>query len=141
MSATRHDLSTSIGLLILRLGAGGLLLTGHGWGKLLNVGERAARFADPIGLGPVVSFWLVVFAEVLCAGMVMIGLLTRVFTVPILIFLGVAAFIQHAQDPWPRRELPLLFAVPFVALLFTGPGRLSLDEKFELRWPWSGTVK
>jgi putative oxidoreductase len=123
-------------LLILRLAAGGLLLGSHGLGKLSNMGERAAAFANPIGLGPVVSFWLVVFAEVFCTTMVMLGLLTRVFTVPIIIFFMVAFFIQHAHDPWPRRELPLLFGFSFLALLFTGPGRLSIDGVFGLRWPW-----
>lgn len=141
MPPSRHDLPTSIGLLILRLGAGGLLFAGHGWGKLMSFGARAPGFADPIGLGPVLSFWLVVLAEVPCAVMVMIGLLTRAAAVPIVLFLLVAGFIQHAHDPWPRRELPFLFAASFVALLFTGPGRLSLDSALGLRWPWGDIRK
>ena len=63
-------LAASIGLLVLRLGAGGLLITGHGWGKLMHAAERAPTFADPSGLGPVVSYWLVVVAEVGCAAVV-----------------------------------------------------------------------
>ena len=132
-------LATSIGLLVLRLGAGGLLLYGHGWGKLMNAGARAPAFADPIGLGPVPSFWLVVFAEVFCSSLVIVGFLTRLSTLPILGFLAVAGFIHHAHDPWPRRELAFVFAVPFLALLLTGPGRFSLDALVKPRWPWSGT--
>lgn len=138
MKETSQDLVTSFGLLVLRIGAGGLLFGAHGWAKLMDVAARAPTFADPIGLGPWTSFGLVVFAEVLCTGFVMVGLLTRLSTVPILIFLGVAAFIQHANDPWSRRELPLLFAVPFLALLFTGAGRFSLDASIKPRWPWGG---
>lgn len=138
MKDTQHDWMTSFGLLLLRLGAGGLLLWAHGWGKLMAAGTRAPGFADPIGLGPVPSFWLVVFAEVLCSGLVMVGLLTRLSTLPILGFLGTAGFIQHAQDPFARRELAFLFAVPFLALLFTGAGRISLDAVMRPRWPWSG---
>jgi putative oxidoreductase len=118
-----HDLA----LLVLRLGAGALLLGGHGWGKLTHFSEYAANFANPIGLGSAVSFTLVVFAETLCSLLVMLGLATRLATIPILIFFAVATFIQHAHDPWPRRELPLLYAVPFVALALTGGGRYSLD--------------
>lgn len=70
----------------------------------MNAGVRASGFSDPIGLGPVPSFWLVVFAEVFCAGLVVVGLLTRLSVLPILGFLTVAGFIQHAHDPWPRRE-------------------------------------
>jgi len=121
------DPLASLGLLILRLGAGGLLLFGHGWGKVLRYGEIAGRFADPIGLGPQVGFALVVFAEVVCSALVMLGLFTRLATIPLLIFFAVAAFIQHVADPWPKRELPLLFAVPFLALLLTGAGRWSID--------------
>jgi putative oxidoreductase len=130
-------LALSLGLLVLRLGAGGLLITGHGWGKLMHAAERAAAFADPIGLGPLASFWMVVFAEVVCSGFVMLGLLTRLSVLPLLGFFSVAGFIHHAQDPWPRRELAFLFAVPFLALLFTGPGRFSLDAVMNPRWPLS----
>jgi putative oxidoreductase len=138
MKEPRRDDVDSIGLLVLRLGAGGLLLCGHGWAKLMNAGARAPNFADPIGLGPVVSFWLVVFAEVLCSALVMLGLFTRLGTIPILGFLTVAAFVQHAHDPWPKRELAFVFAVPFLALLLTGPGRFSMDEAMKPRWPWGG---
>ncbi len=127
MKSPHQDLATSVALLALRLGAGGMLLVTHGWGKLMNAAARAPSFADPIGMGPMVSFWLVVFAEVLCAGFVIAGLLTRFATVPILGFLAVAGFIHHAHDPWPRRELPFLYGVAFLAVLVAGPGRFSLD--------------
>jgi putative oxidoreductase len=47
-----------------------------------------------------------------------------------LIFFAVAAFVQHGQDPFARKELALVYAVPLLALLFTGPGRYSLDARF-----------
>ncbi len=39
----------------------------------------------------------------------------------------VAAFIIHGDDPFKKQEFALLYAVPCVALMLTGPGRLSLD--------------
>lgn len=117
----------SVGLLVLRLGAGGLLFYGHGWGKVTKFAERAPKFADPIGLGPETSFALVVFAEVFCATAVMLGLGTRLATVPIIIFTAVAVFVQHAADPFADKEKALLFAVPMLALMLTGGGRYSLD--------------
>ena len=134
--AARQDTAGSIGLLVLRLGAGGLLLYGHGWPKLMGAAERASSFANPIGLGPVVSFWLVVFAEVLCSSLVMLGFLTRLSSVPLVLFFSVAGFIQHAHDPWPKRELAFIFGLPFLALLFLGGGRFSLDAALGTRWPW-----
>ena len=132
MTGSGRD-AASIGLLVLRLVSGGMLVYGHGWGKLMHAGERAASFANPIGLGPVASFWLVVFAEVPCAILVMAGLLTRLATVPLIVFMCVAGFIHHAQDPFPRRELPFLYGAAFVTLFAAGPGRYSLDALIAAR--------
>jgi putative oxidoreductase len=134
MSEPRGAVAISMGLLVLRLGAGGLLFYGHGWGKLIHYAERAAGFADPLGVGPATSLGLVIFAEVFCAALVAIGFLTRLSVIPIIVFLMVAGFIQHAHDPWPKRELAFLFAVPFIALLFAGPGRFSLDARLGPLW-------
>ena len=136
MVGRRRELAISIGLLVLRLGAGGLLLVGHGWGKLVHFGEWASSFPNPIGVGPAWSLGLVTFAEVMCAGLTIVGFLTRASVIPIIGFLAVAGFIHHAHDPWAKREMAFIYAVPFVALLFTGAGRFSLDAW--LRLPWSG---
>lgn len=127
MTARSGDLKADLAPLILRLAAGGLLIYGHGWGKLMHFGERAATFADPIGLGPTLGFTLVVFAEVACSALVVLGLFTRLATVPPLIFFAVAAFVQHAHDPFSKRELPLLFMAAYAAVALIGPGRFSID--------------
>ena len=41
----------------------------------------------------------------------------------------VAAFIQHAGDPFGSREKALLFALIFIAILLLGPGPFSVDKK------------
>jgi putative oxidoreductase len=107
--------SADIGLLILRVGAGVMLLLGHGWGKLMHFSERVGSFADPIHLGPQASFMLVVFAEVFCSALVAVGLMTRLAVIPLVIFFLVAGLIQHADDPWNRKELAFLFLVAFPA--------------------------
>ncbi len=125
--------AVSFGLLILRIGIGSLLFWGHGLPKLLHFGERAATFANPIGVGPAASFALVVFAEVLCSSFVVIGLATRWAAVPPVIFFLVAFFIQHADDPWNKKELALVYLVPFLTLIFAGAGRYSLDALLSRR--------
>jgi putative oxidoreductase len=117
----------SLGLLVLRVGAASLLIYGHGWGKLIHFGERSVTFSDPIGLGPLPSLTLVVFAEVFCSLAVLLGLFTRFAVLPPLIFFTVAFFIHHAQDPFRQKELALVYAVPFLTLLITGGGRHSVD--------------
>jgi putative oxidoreductase len=150
VDAQRRELTTSIGLLILRLGIGGYLAT-HGWGKLQMVlAGDLDQFGDPIGLGPSTSLLLVTFAEFGCALLLVVGLATRLAAVPIVIAMAVAAFVAHAADPWTAgrgyelymagtakswasKEPALLYLVSFLALVFTGAGRYSLDALIRRR--------
>ena len=120
--------TTTWGLLWLRVTIGLTMALAHGWGKLVNFGEIAGKFADPIGLGPELSLGLAVFAEFFCAFGVVFGLLTRAATIPLIITMLVAAFVVHADDPFQKQEFALLYFFPLVMLLITGPGRMSLDR-------------
>jgi putative oxidoreductase len=151
MEARQQDLTGSIGLLILRLGMGGLMLT-HGLGKLRMVlAGSFDQFGDPIGLGSGASLVLVMTAEFVCALLVMVGLGTRFAAVPLVIAMGVAAFVAHGADPWTMeraarlfmagesqswasKEPALMYLIPFLALIFTGAGRFSIDALIAPRW-------
>lgn len=124
---------TALGLLVLRAFAGLLMLVQHGMPKLLGFSQRAATFSDPLGLGSTTSLVLAVFAEVFCALFVVLGLWTRVAAVPLVCTMLVAAFIVHADDPFAKKELALMYALPFVVLIFTGPGALSVEARWRMR--------
>ena len=116
------------GLLILRVAFGLCIMFGHGLGKvtrLFSGGE--IEFADPFGFGPAVSLGLAAFAEVICASLLILGLLTRAALIPLLVVVATALFAVHIDQPFGQQERPLLFACAFIALLLTGPGRFSLD--------------
>jgi len=117
----------NLGLLLVRLLAGGMMLT-HGLPKISRFfGEGPVKFADPFGLGPEVSLGLAIFAEVGCSILVMIGFKTRWATVPLMITMLVAVFYAHANDPFGRKEPALLFFTLFLSLLISGGGRYSVD--------------
>jgi putative oxidoreductase len=136
--------STSFGLLILRVGAGGFMMI-HGWGKVQMVIDGAFdKFADPIGLGTGVSLVLAALAEFFGSLLVVLGLATRLAAASVVFTRGVAAFVIHQSDPWTAgaaaklfkagqatswssKEPALLFLVAFLALVFTGAGQLSVD--------------
>lgn len=124
----KRDFQSSLALLLLRVGSGGLILT-HGIPKLQRLfGGAEIKFADPFGLGPVISLGLATFAEVICAILVIVGFKTRLAVIPLIITMLVAAFYAHWDDPFGRKELPLLFCIVFVSLLLTGGGAYSLDK-------------
>ena len=120
--------SLDFGLLILRVGFAAIMLT-HGWSKLGVVLSGAeVQFADPIGLGMVTSFYLAIFAEFFCAILVILGLFTRLALIPLIITMAVVVFVVHSADPFAKQEAGLMFLIAFVFLLFSGPGRFSVDS-------------
>lgn len=118
----------SIGILIARIGFGGMMLT-HGWPKLEKVISTGKfQFGDPIGLGPELSLILTIFAEFVCAFLVILGLKTKWTAIPPAFTMLVAAFIVHADDPFGKKEFALLYFFGFFLLIFLGSGQYSLDS-------------
>lgn len=141
--------ATSVGLLVLRFALGGYMIT-HGWGKFQMVlNGRFSDFPDPLGIGSGVSLVSAAFAEFICAILVVLGVATRMACIPLIFTMCVAAFVVHSKDPWTMskgaelfmsgaakswssKQPALMFAAVFLALLLTGPGRVSVDA---IVWP------
>ncbi|MBS1583781.1 MAG: DoxX family protein [Bacteroidetes bacterium] len=132
MLLNSEEVSNDLGVLVLRISAAGTLFWQHGWPKLMHFSEKVDHFSDPIGLGPAFSLVLILIAEVLCSALVLLGLWTRLTTIPPIIGMAVAAFLAHGDDPFAKKELAVLYMAAFIALFFTGSGRFSLDRlKFQ----------
>lgn len=126
-----------IGLLVTRIGFGLTMAILHGWPKLANFSERSETFQDPLGVGSTLSLTLAVSAEFFASLLLVLGLFTRVATIPLLCTIFVIVFLVQAGNPFgdhPYREVALLFGFSYVLLLFTGPGRISLDHLIETWW-------
>lgn len=134
MNSPRLDeiVSPQVAVFLLRIGAASLMLT-HGVPKLMRVLDGNFGFADPLGIGPVVSLFLVTFAEAVCAFFVLIGLWTRAALIPLIINMIVIVFVAHAGDPFGDKELGLFFLIAWVTLFVTGGGKYSLDGKMNRR--------
>lgn len=115
-------------LLLIRVAAGVLLITSHGFPKFqaLTSGEPV-KFIDFMGMGATLSMTLSMFAEFICASFVVLGLFTRLAAVPLVINMCVIVFYVHGSDPLIAKELPVLYLVAFVIILFMGSGKHSLD--------------
>jgi putative oxidoreductase len=126
-AAPLSPIGTDLGLLLLRLGTG-LLMATHGYDKLLNLlAGNSADFPDPLGVGPTFSHVLAVGGEFFCSVLLALGLLTRPAALGLIATTLTIAFGVHGADPLSDKEHALLFLIPALALLLTGPGRFSLD--------------
>jgi putative oxidoreductase len=121
------DNAISFALFILRLGLGGMMIP-HGYKKLVNFASKSSTFADPIHIGSPLSMALSVFAEFFCAVFIILGLMTRLSTIPLIIGMGVVVFIIHKGKVFGEGEPATLFLIGFIALLFAGPGKFSMDR-------------
>lgn len=120
--------SLDFALLILRLAIAVLMLT-HGIAKLNTLLEGGEiKFPDPIGVGPVLSLVLAVFAEVFCSALILIGLATRLAVLPLIITMVIAVLVIHGADGMAEKELGLHYLVAYLVLLFAGSGRFSIDS-------------
>ena len=117
----------NLGLLLLRISTSAFMLT-HGWSKLLRLFEDEIKFGDPIGIGAVPSLILVAFAEFFCSIFIMLGLWTRLSSIPLIITMLVAAFISHADDPFKKKEMALLYLCIYLFLLLSGGGKYTLSN-------------
>lgn len=118
----------NIGPLMLRLVFAGTLLFAHGidkWEMIISTDE--VPFFDPIGLGSDVSLGLAAFAEIICAVLVVLGIMTRWALIPLIINFIVILFTTHHVQSLTEVELPLFYLAGFIILLFIGPGTISID--------------
>lgn len=114
------------GMLILRLGTGGLMMK-HGYQKLIHFSEYKSQFMNFMGLGQSLSLSLTIFAEFFCALFILIGLFTRLATIPLIVVMCVALFKAHNSDFLGEGEMATLYLAGYLSLLFIGPGKISVD--------------
>jgi len=113
--------------LVLRVSIAAFMLT-HGLGKLnLLFSGNEIQFPDPMGLSPVISLGLAVFAEVVCSILIGLGLATRLASIPLIITMLVASFMIHGADPFAKKEFALLYLLIYLAVFVVGSRKFSID--------------
>jgi putative oxidoreductase len=122
------------GILILRIGIGIAFIMTHGWGKITGgpalwakIGGAMSNFG--ITFAPVFWGFLASLSEFGGGIMLLFGLFTRTSSA-FMAFTMLAAAMQHLAklDPWARVTYPMEMFSVFVALIFIGAGKYSLDS-------------
>lgn len=127
LSSTRYTHGgVQLSMLLLRVGLG-LMMIRHGLPKLLHFSRMAVRFSDPLHLTSEVSLALVVFAEIFCSVLVLVGLYTRAFVIPLIIEMAVIIFMVYYHAGFGKQELAVLYLLGYLVILILGPGKISVD--------------
>jgi putative oxidoreductase len=116
-----------VALLLMRIVIAGYLVFNHGWSTLQNFLNGVAEYPDPLHFGPRNTMALMVFTELGCASFVVLGLFTRLLSIPVAIGFSVAVFVHHWPDPFGWKETPSIYWASFIAFAILGPGKYSLD--------------
>src|SRR5262245_22090434 len=88
-----------LAMLVLRVGFCGLLAK-HGLDKLLNYSTAVTQFPDPLGIGQANSLNGAIACELVFSLIVLVGVFTRLATIPLIINMLVAA-----STTWEGREI------------------------------------
>lgn len=116
--------------LLVRLFVGYFFLE-TGLGKVQNLGGLVERFQEWGIPFPAVNAALSAYTEVIGGALLVVGLLTRLAAVPLFVNMVVATLTVKLKkvaglDDFVELDEPL-YALSFLWLVFSGPGRVSLD--------------
>jgi putative oxidoreductase len=126
----------NLAMLLLRLTVG-VLMMHHGYGKLTSFGQMKDHFPNFLGLGSSITLALDVFAEFFCALFLILGLFTRLASLPLIVSMFYAVIKVHNMNLFMEMtdkssqwngEPATLYLVAFIVLLLVGPGRVSVDS-------------
>jgi putative oxidoreductase len=129
-----HSILKDLDWLALLLGrlAVGLLFMSTGWGKVHNI-PRVTEFFTTLGIpAPGFHAVLVGWSELLCGSALVLGLLARLATIPLIVSMIVAILTAKRPDIHGLFDLvaaeEFTYLVVLIMIAIFGPGRVALDD-------------
>lgn len=126
-------LSKDLGLLILRISTS-LLMLFHGAAKLMHGVGGLSKGLAAKGLPEFLAYGVYV-GEVIAPVLIIVGLYTRISSIIVAGTMVVAIYVAHGHELFtlgkfgaPVIELPFLYLIVAITLLFTGPGKYSINK-------------
>jgi len=115
-------------LLVFRVAVGLSIINTHGWNKLVDFEGNAAHIPDPFGLGGATNVVIAIVADIVFAGFVVAGFLTRFSALVVLQVTLVGLLVVHINDPWKVKDVPLMYSLAFSLIMVLGAGKYSIDH-------------
>lgn len=134
-----NPINTDLGLLLIRLIIG-CLMAFIGYEKFIHFNEMAASdfWANNVsflGMKGATPLALTIFAELFCSIFLILGLFTRFSLIVLCFCMGYifmvifpGSIVESGENGYKFNDAFVYFVV-YLGLLFTGPGKYSLDSK------------
>lgn len=82
---------------------------------------------DFMHLGSTVSLSLIIFAELICGILLMLGLFTRLACIPIIIGMSVVVFVASNGQIFAGGERGMIYLAATVTIFLCGSGKISVE--------------
>lgn len=99
----------------------------HGLKKIGAAGGQPEIVPNPLHLPETFNHWFATAANLVFPLFVIIGLSTRLAILLIVAVPLTGYFIVHSHDPLPERDVPFMYSISYLLVLFLGPGKYSID--------------
>jgi putative oxidoreductase len=119
----------------------GLLFISTGWGKVHDI-PKVTHFFESLHIpAPGLNAVVVAYSELICGTLLVLGLFTRLATVPLIVSMVVAILTAKLDDLHGVFDLvgfdEFTYLVVLVMIAIIGPGTISLDHLVARKLGWS----
>lgn len=119
--------SYNLAMLFFRTAVAVQLIAVHGLKKLGIGVENAETIPNPLGFPSALNDGIAIAANVYLPVLLIIGFLTRLAALPALAVTLTGYFIVHARDPLSVSDIPYMYSISLLLIVFLGSGRYSAD--------------
>lgn len=115
-------------LLIFRALLGIELFWVHGMKKFRLENGQREQVPNPFNLPNKLNRIVATFSDTLLPFFVILGIGTRIAVLPIISVTAIGYFVVHRKDDREVRDIPYMYTLSFLLLLFLGAGTYSIDH-------------
>lgn len=117
----------NIAMLFFRVAISVELIIAHGL-KKIGIGVlEAEKIPNPLHLPEAINQSFAIASNLFFPVFIMVGLFTRFAVLPVLAVTLTGYFLQHWNDTLLEKDMPFMYSVSCLLILFLGPGKYSFD--------------
>lgn len=115
-------------LLVFRILLSVELMYAHGLKKIGIGVMEAEKVPNPIHLPEAINSMFAISANLFFPILVILGFFTRLSVLPILAVTLTGYFVLHFNDTPLVRDMPFMYSLSYLLILFLGAGKYSVDQ-------------